>query len=206
MKCKCHGPLLQRCVYVTCLWQFTATATRSICETKYTRFWRQLNFFFFFLVALLPQFATTDVKYFGSWQLAEQLLAGALILIALRLPSDGVGFFFCFSRKIAIWVGVNESMNRFGERDSHESPYGQQFHFAPVADFPKHRACQFVWVYCTHCSGYDLGKRPGGGEGGSGALPCPAHMSICCWQKLCPSILWFYYLWLLRQALWLRLS
>lgn len=35
------------------------------------------------------------------------------------------------------------------------------FHFAAVADFPKHRACQFVWVYCTHCSGYDLGKRPG---------------------------------------------
>lgn len=42
------------------------------------------------------------------------------------------------------------------------SPHMRQFHFAPVADFPKHRACQFVWVYCTHCSGYDLGKRPEG--------------------------------------------
>lgn len=69
MKCKCRWPPLQRCVYVTCLWQFTATtATRSICETKYTRFWRQLNFFFFFFGSTAATICYNWCQIF--WQLA----------------------------------------------------------------------------------------------------------------------------------------
>lgn len=35
------------------------------------------------------------------------------------------------------------------------------FMFVAIADFPKHRECQFVWAYWSLWSGYDLGRRPG---------------------------------------------
>lgn len=35
------------------------------------------------------------------------------------------------------------------------------FIFVAIADFPKHRECQFVWAYWSLWSGYDLGTRPG---------------------------------------------
>lgn len=113
MKCKCRWPPLQRCVYVTCLWQFTVTATRSICETKYTRFWRQLHFFF----------GSTAATICYNWcQIFWQLAVGRAVAGGRAHPNcftiaqRQCWLFFCFSRKIAIWVGVNESMNRFGER------------------------------------------------------------------------------------------
>lgn len=155
---------LQRCVYVTCLWQCIECIEPSILYYHNLQIANRLAILE--EIQFLQPASTICLNWCQIfWQLAVGSCCRPFILIALRL--FGTVLVFPTARRRS--QRANESRRCLPYEPAIYSYVPLNvftcglglFHFAAVADFPKHRACQFVWVYCTHCSGYDLGKRPG---------------------------------------------